>query len=173
MRRPTLNRSLTITGIFSALAICICGTMSVSQGQKIDRNRPSVFIRFGEFLKNTADVKHPSEGARLVLHNNTRWPIYYEKNYDPAVGAGSVIYVIELENGERDVRTRIDVVSKGKVMPGKTLSFLVPRREFPSGSEIYVEFNFSWELTQNETVRGEAVHRAYFLTSDLPVWPQK
>jgi hypothetical protein len=168
VRNGLRNRRLMRNGLFCVLVIC--GTMTLSYGQKIDRKRPSVFISFGEFVKKTADGV---EGARLVLHNNTQWPIYYEKNYDPTVGAGSIIYVTELEDGKRDVMNRVDVVSKGKVMPGRTLSFVVARRNFPTGSAIYVEFNFSWELTEGETVRREAIHRAYFLTSSLPPWPQE
>src|SRR5690348_13459735 len=106
MSRTTVNYSLWLTGIFSALAICFCGTMTVSQGQKIDRKRPSVFISFDSFVKKKAAPGHPSEAARLILHNNTRWPIYYEKNYDPMVGAGSIIHVIEFVDGKRDVVSR-------------------------------------------------------------------
>jgi hypothetical protein len=171
MRRPTLSYRLLLNGLFCALLLA--GGMTASQAQKLNTKRPSVFLSFGEFVKKTADVAYPSEGARLVLHNNTRWPIYYQKNYDPTAGAASIIYIIELEDGKRDVRNRVDVVSTGKLMPGKTLSFVVPRRDFPRGSEIYVEFNFSWELDQGERVRREAVHRAYFLSSDLPSWPQQ
>lgn len=173
MITTTVTCRLTLSVIFSALAICFCGTTTVSQGQKIDRKRPSVFISFDSFVKKKAAPGYSSEAARLILHNNTRWPIYYEKNYDPMAGAGSIIHVIEFVDGKRDVIGRIDVVSQGKLMPGESLSFLVPRREFPNGSQIYVEFNFSWELNEGETVRREVVHRAYFLTSDLPPWPQK
>ncbi len=143
--------------------------MTSSYGQKIDRKRPGVFISFGEFVKTAGGA----EGARLVVHNNTQWPIYYEKNYDPNVGAGSIIYVIELEDGKRDIIPRTDVVSQGKVMPGKTVSFVVARRDFPTSSAIYVEFNFAWELNQGEIVRDEVVHRAYFLTNRLPPWQRK
>jgi len=171
MRRPTLGCRLLLTGLFCAFVLA--GSMTASQAQKIDKKRPSLYITFGEFVKKTADVAYPSEGARLVLHNNTRWPIYYRKDYDPTAGGASIIYIIELEDGKRDVRNHVDVVSTSKLMPGKTLRFVVPRRDFPRGSEIYVEFNFSWELDHGERVRRESVHRAYFLSSNLPPWPQK
>lgn len=157
----------------SLCGLVIHGDKCESYGQKIDRKRPSVFIAFAEFVEIMADGANPSVGAKFVLHNNTRWPIFYDKNYDPTVGAGAVIYTIELEDGKRDFVSRVDVVSKGKIMPGATVSFIVPRGVLTNARQIYVDFNFSWELTQARTVRREAFHQAYFVTSDLPHWPER
>jgi hypothetical protein len=172
MKTITLNRLFIRGGIL--LVLVFSGTVSASRGQKIDPKHPSVYITFGEFVKKTADIVYPSEGARLVLHNNTDWPIYFSKDYDPTAGEASIIYIVEMADGRRDVRKHVDVVMRNnKLMPGKNLSFVVPRTDFPTGSEIYVEFNFSWELAQGEIVRHEAVHRAYFLASCLPAWPKQ
>ena len=83
-----------------------------------------------------------------------------------------MIYTIELETGCRDTRRHLDVVTGGKLLPGKTVSFTVPQEDFPKDSEIFVEFDFSWELVKGERVRNEAVHRAYFFSNDLH-WPQR
>jgi len=146
--------------------------VTVSQGQKVNRKRPSVYLTFQGFVKKTADEAYPSEGARLILHNNTQWPIQYGKWLDPALRDDvAMIYTIELEAGCRDDRMHVDVVTRGELLSGKTVSFVIPRENLPKKSEIYVEFNFSWELSKGERVRHEAVHRAYFLSSDLPPWP--
>ena len=107
-----------------------------------------------------------------MLHNNTRRPIYYgEWSEESLPGDAPVIYIIELIDGCREKRLHSDTVWTRKLMPGKTVSFVVPKEDFPKGSEIYVRFNFSWELKQGDTVRYEAMHRAYFLSSNLPNWP--
>jgi hypothetical protein len=139
--------------------------------QKLNSKRPSVYITFEDFDEKTQGA-HPSQGARLLLHNNTRWPVHYYMHYDPVIAAGQIAYVIELADGQRDERTYSGVILGGKLMPGKTLTLVVPRGNFPKGSQIYVEFNFSWELPGGDAIRNETVHRAYFLSNDLPPWPK-
>lgn len=65
-------------------------------------------------------------------------------------------------------RRHLDVVTGGRLMPGRSVSFTVPREDFPEGSKIYVRFVFSWELDNDHEFPGEAEHRAYFYSSDLP-----
>jgi hypothetical protein len=149
--------------------VTLFGIARISYAQKIDRKRPGIYIAFKEFIAKTPDPAYPSQGARLVLHNNTRWPIYFGTHYDPTVDGQQISYVIELENGCYDPRLYSDVVFKGKLMPGKTLNLVVPRADFPNGSMIYVEFTFSWEVYKGH---NETVHRAYFYSSDLPDWPK-
>jgi len=79
-----------------------------------------------------------------------------------------MIYTIELPTGCRDVRRHVEVVTRGKLLAGKTASFVVRREDFSNGSAIYVGFQFSWETDHGSKVRGEAIHRAYFFASDLP-----
>ncbi len=167
MRRRTPKRRL----LFIAISVFMYGNICDSFGQKIDRKRPSVFIAFSEFVEKQMNGASRSVSAKFVLHNNTRWPIYYDKNYDPIVGAGAVIYTIELEDGKRDSPTRVDVVSKGKVMPGGSISFIVPQTALTNARQMYVDFNFSWEMSQGRTVRREAFHQAYYVISNMPPWP--
>lgn len=84
----------------------------------------------------------PSGCARLILHNNTRWPIYYATAYDPTVEGAAIVYIIELEDGCRDVRNQVDVVVRNNRLPGKTLTFVVPKADFPDKSKIYINFAF-------------------------------
>jgi hypothetical protein len=143
------------------------------QAQKIDKEQPSVYITFAEFVKKVGGVECPSGCARLILHNNTKWPIYYTTAYDPTVEGAAITYMIELKDGSRDIRNRTDqVMRNNRLMPGKTLSFVVPKADFPDESKIYVDFTFSWEVVSVEKNSGDqTVHRAYFRASDLPVWP--
>jgi hypothetical protein len=138
-------------------------------GQRLNAKRPSVYITFKEFIDKTPDPAYPSQGARLLLHNNTRWPIHYVEHYDPTVAGAQISYIIELADGRRDERMYTSVVFGRKLMPGKTLSFVVPRGDLPEGSQIYVTFYFSWEEYRG---RYEPDHRAYFLVSRLPAWPK-
>jgi hypothetical protein len=161
-------RCLTLVSL--SFIVLFSGT-EVAQGQKLNRNLPSVYLTFKEFVPKTMGA-YPSQGARLVLHNNTRWPIYYGEFAEESLpGDAPVIYEIELRDGRREERGHTDTVWTRKLMPGKTISFVVPKEDFPKRSEIYVEFSFSWELNQGRPVRYEATHRAYFLSNKLPVWP--
>lgn len=160
---------LTVASIFGALIMS--GVVNSSQAQKIDKKRPSVYITFQRFVEKTPDPAYPSEGAQFLLHNNTRWPIYVGKDYDPTIGGESVIYIIELPDGGRVTRKRVHGARDDKVMPGATLTFLVPRGDFPKGGKIYVEFFFSWEFVPpQDNIGDQTVHRAYFRASDLPAW---
>ena len=126
-------------------------------------------------MKKTASEAHPSQGARLVLHNNTRWPIRYGEWMEPALpGDVAVIYTTELDTRCLDrISRHLDVVTEGKLLPGKSVNFTVPQEDFPKYSQLFVEFDFSWELSKGERLRDEVVHRAYFLSIDLPRWPER
>ena len=95
------------------------------------------------------------------------------KHYDPTVAGESIIYTIELADGTIDERKYVDVTRDDILMPRKTMSFLVPREDFPKGSKIYVEFAFPWDyVPPQENIGDQTVHRAYFRAADLPPWPQ-
>jgi hypothetical protein len=110
--------------------------------------------------------------VRLFLHNNTRWTIESISVYEPFIEGGQVRYTIELEDGCREKRLYSDVVLGMRLLPGKAISFVVPQEDFPKGSQIYVTFNYSWELSEGIPHGNEAVHRAYFRANDLPEWPK-
>jgi hypothetical protein len=130
-------------------------------------------LTFNQFVKTTLSQAHPSQAARLVLHNNTRWSIRYGEWLERVLpGDVAMIYTVELEDGSAVTSRHLDVVTRGTLLPGKTVSFSVPREAFPTYGQIFVEFDFSWELLNGERVREEAVHRAYFLSIDLPAWPK-
>jgi hypothetical protein len=168
--KRTLPECLILGGV--ACTLILTGSVAASRLQKANKNLLSVYITFQEFLNTTSDPAYPSQGARLQLHNKTRWPIYYTEHYDPTVAGPQISYVIELEDGRRAKRRYVDTVDTGKLMPGRTLSLVVPRGDFPKGSKIYIEFYFSWETKNGERISDEAVHRAYFLSSELPEWPR-
>jgi hypothetical protein len=163
----SLARPLLIA--FSSILIAA----HVTAAQKLNPKRPAVYITFKDFVIKTPDPAYPSQGARLTLHNNTKWPVYYGADYEPTVAGEQIIYIIELADGQRDVRMHVDVVRRGiKLMPGKTLTFMVPRGDFPQGSMIYIEFSFSWDYVSPENNIGDqTVHRAYFRANELPKWP--
>src|SRR5262245_17634662 len=92
------------------------GVTQLANAQKLNRNRPSVYITFKEFLEKTPDPAHPSQGARLEVHNNTRWPIYFTEHYDPTVAGSQISYLIEREDGCPELRRYSDVVMQRKVM---------------------------------------------------------
>jgi len=169
--RLLLPRRLIV--LTSLLCILFVTSPKQYQAQKIATRQPGVYLTFDKFVAQTVG-SNPSQGARLVLHNNTRWPIVYGEWMEPAmVGDVALIYTVELENGCMGGRKHIDVVTGGKLLPGKSVSFTVPREDLVKGSAIFIEFNYSWEMVKGERVRDEVVHRSYFIISDLPRWPEK
>ena len=163
--------------IFTLLLVAVCLSLCAANdalAQKINPKRPAVYVTFQSFIAKTPDPAYPSQGARLSLHNNTRWPIYYGADYAPTVAGEQVIYIIELSDGQRDVRKHTHGSRHIKLASGKSLTFIVPRDDFPQGSKIYVEFSFSWDYVSPENNIGDqTVHRAYFRANDLPKWPLK
>jgi hypothetical protein len=169
LRVPSLCRLLLACGL---LCFILC---EIAQAQKLNRKRPGVYITFKEFVKKTADENNPREGARLVLHNNTKWPIYFSEASEGALpGDVAGPYQAEQEDGRYVWLGRIDVVSEGKVMPGKLVNFTVPLDDFPERGLIYVPFSYSWERRIRWGVlRGEAEHRAKFISGNLPRRPSE
>lgn len=145
------------------------GQVRIGLSQKLNKQRPGVFLSFKEYVK----LNDGTYGARLILHNNTQWSIFFfQLMGQPLEGDIVASYVIEQENGCRDERGATDVVMKTKLAPGKTLRFVVPIEDFQERNDIYVEFHYSWETSfQKELLRNEAVHRAYFPSRNLPSKP--
>jgi hypothetical protein len=171
MRKQTLQRLLALCSISCTFVLAV--SVPTSQAQKLNRNRPGVYITFKEFVKKTADENNPQEGARLVLHNNTRWPIYYHEESERALpGDVAMAYKAQQEDGRYEWLGHIDVVFTSKLMPGKSVSFTVPRENFPERGLIYVTFTYSWEMDGEHFFPGEAEHQAEFVTGELPHWPQ-
>jgi hypothetical protein len=165
MRQLNMHQGLLLSPLLWTMALC--GYVAPCQGQKIDRRMPGVYLTFKEFVNPNQVIREDS--VRLVLHNNTRWPIFYTKHYNPDFPDGdSIAYEIELENGCIDERKYVDVVTTGKLLPGKVTSLMVPREDFQRKSRIYVSFSYSWEVGQYGTLRGEPVHRVYFRANELP-----
>lgn len=149
-----------------ALAILLSGYQSTVHGQRLDKRRPGVYLNFKE-LARTNDGE---EGVRLNLNNNTQWPIVFTRIMESTLKNDiSVSYIIEMPTGCYDERLKTDVVMKTKLMPNKTVSFVVPKEDFQNERRIYVPFSYSWEIgSDDQTHRNEASHRAYFSSRDLP-----
>ncbi|MDT7540602.1 MAG: hypothetical protein QOE33_506 [Acidobacteriota bacterium] len=168
MRKQTLRCRLILFSFSCTLILC----GGHSHAQKIIKSQPSVYLTFQGFVKKTANDAYPSEGARLVLHNNTRWPIYYSEWLERTpTGDVAMIYNIVSEEGCPEQRSHVDVITKGKLRSGGSVSFTVPREDFPKNSKIYVGFNFSWEIVKDAKLPNETRHLVYFYSSALPEWP--
>jgi hypothetical protein len=142
-------------------------SVHVAYSQKIDRKRPVVYLEFEQFIKNTSEPN--TEGVRLTLRNNSIWPIYYSKWLNTVLpGDVAMAYVVQLESGAWAGSRHVDVVTRGRLLPGKSATFIVPTQDLLSQSQIYVEFYFSWELQQGQVLPRETIHRAYISTSDFP-----
>ncbi len=95
----------------------------VVQGQKLRNKLPSVYISFKEYFNDDEG----KEMVRLVLRNNTKWPIILTQPMGPALKGDFLIApIIELATGCRDERLYIDVVRQIKLRSGKSVSFAVP-----------------------------------------------
>ena len=165
MKHPNIRQGVFFFHLL--LAITLCGLSCQARAQKIDRLKPGIYLTFKALVKPRRNVRQDS--ISLVLHNNTRWPIYYIRHYDPSFpDVDSIAYVIELKNGCIDARKYVDVVTTSRLLPGKVTTLMVPREDFQKNSQIYIEFYYSWEAGRYGTLRYETEHRAYFGSYDLP-----
>lgn len=166
MRR---NNHITVLALSQIIMFVFFIIVPVTHGQKINSTKPGVYLSFKEYTENTPSAENDSVGVRLILHNNTRWTIFYTRLMQSSLPKDvPVSYIIELTTGCRVERFTTDVIMTSKIMPGKTVSFVVPKSEFSVGSKVYVEFFYSWEPRLKKTHQIEAVHRAYFASSHLP-----
>src|SRR5262245_55048925 len=94
-----------------------------------DRTKPTVYLEFKEYVyKQAPDHKPPIvEGARVRLHNNTAWPLYYHITYRKSLpGDIPVVYIVEQRNGcykSSSVITDTGMVKN--IKPGEVISFVV------------------------------------------------
>ena len=68
---------LLTTATRRVCALTLFASVGTYQGQKINQERPGVYLTYQGFVKKTASEAGPSDGPRLLLHNNTRWAIHY------------------------------------------------------------------------------------------------
>lgn len=140
-----------------------------ASAQIIDKRKAGVYLEFKDLIHNDSKKKDEVVGVRLVFRNNTRWPVFYVKLSESSLAPDvPMSYIIEKDNGCREERLKIDVIFRSKLMPGKSVSFKVPKEDFISGHKIYVAFAFSWEKPLGKEIHpDESTHRAYFSTFDL------
>src|ERR1700754_3966555 len=109
MRRHALW--LRVAPAAACCALLLSAAAAPCRAQKLKRNRPGVYITFKEFVKKTADENDPTAGARLVLHNNTRWPVYFKEASEHALpGDVAGPYEAVEKDGRYVWLGRIDVV---------------------------------------------------------------
>lgn len=149
-----------------ALVCLLLSSNEIVWGQTLNKKLPSVYLSFNGYLNDSKGMGM----ARMALHNNTKWPIILTRRMGSVLdGNVPLAYTIELATGCYDPLLAVDVISRIKLMPGKTINFIVPINEFSQGSKIYVEFAFSWEKQEEEYSNlYEPIHRVYFYVRDLP-----
>lgn len=161
-----LHRFASLLLICLVLCFLVISSNEVVQCQTLNKKLPSVYLSFKEYLNDGEG----DEMVRMILRNNTKWPIIVTRLTGSALkGDIPLAYIIELATGCREERLTIDVIMRVKLMPGKAVSFAVPSDDFSQGSKIYVEFAYSWEKQEyGKPYLNEPVHRAYFSALDLP-----
>jgi len=138
-----------------------------SQG-RLNASKPTVYLSFQQRIFPTTEGK---EELQLSLHNNTRWNIIYYLAPEIA-RPGTVPVVYKVEDDKRSqvfINLTGDVVFQEKLAPGKSISFVVAREHLNHGYQVYVEFNYEWEIRDHiSPYSSEPNHRVYFGWYDMP-----
>ena len=161
--------SVTIIVMISLVLVLAFEPIGYASAQIIDKRKAGIYLEFKELIHKDSKKKDEVDGVRLVFRNNTRWPVFYVKLTEPSLAPDvPMSYIIEKGNGCREERLKIDVILISKLMPGKSVSFAIPKEDFTPEHKIYIEFAYSWEKPlKKELHPDEATHRAYFSTFDL------
>ena len=154
---------------------------SKANGQ-VKFDRPTVFIEY---------VCGNRQKARLRLVNNTIWAItvlsdqYYPFGGTVRVSSNAEYHTLP-EDKEVSLFLHVDrfalpweQVAVPKVLPpdsgvsnwiasGHSTLFSVPTEYLTDKLEVYVDFNYEWELRKNNTLVGGPEHRVIFRGIDLP-----
>jgi hypothetical protein len=172
-----IQRTLSIAFLFLSLHLIVLSQLPTTQN--------------GEALTLTTECETPKE-FQLRLRNHTDWPVAVETfsfYYNPLkyktlklttgvqVSAmpndkeiTSLFYYVEKEvapvKGKRIIEVQnfaTDSYSISWIAPNDSIMFRVAKRFLPENAELYVNFNYDWELDGKNHFPIEGnVHRVYY-----------
>lgn len=134
-------------------------------------NKPTVYITFKGVVSEAKGTGPNEQRFRLELHNNTKWTLSCYLVPQPiSPGDSAVMYQATAVDGARVIhRSTSDVLIPKPIESGKSVSFSVPSEHLAKGYQIFVEFNYEWEIRDDISPYGlEPSHRVYFSNSGLP-----
>jgi hypothetical protein len=168
----------------SKLLLCgllICGVFIPSTAQRrtsnarrsdgrLSKQYPSVYIT----LERRAKIKSPENGAPeerawLLLHNNTRWAIWFNAHgwTTKEYGDGGLFYDIEnVQTHENKIGNRCHACSLIPLGAGRSFLFSIPAADLEKDSRVRINFWWAWQ-DQNGVAGGREFESwVYFYTPD-------
>jgi hypothetical protein len=138
----------------------------------VDAAKPGVYITFESLGKRVPlRAGETDEGWFLKIHNNTRWSLKFVAlgELPKQNGDADLVYdVVEDPQGypPSPIPTGnwFDVVSSETLLPGKVLSFSVPKANLGEGLGLKIRFQYEWDAGRV----GEPEHSILFYHSQLP-----
>src|SRR5262245_53023368 len=107
---------------------------------RLVQNKPTVYLEFRDAEPTSSTEQNKTQKIQLLLHNNTRWPIYYYMYTSGSERRGVImLYSVEVEEekGKRvyEVRGGHTLIAQ-KLPSGKSISFAVLREHLTQGNRI-------------------------------------
>lgn len=169
--------------------LAVCGTAfsqanRPSTNARINPAKPTIYIGVECQNKNT---------IQLRLHNNTQWAIAvstFSFYFDPhkivtiKLSNGqtafplpndkeisSLYYFVEKANARQDIKVPqidySDSFNQSWIASKESILFSVPREYLQEGLQIYIPFNYEWELNDQGIIHNQPVHKTFFRGVEL------
>jgi hypothetical protein len=166
--------------VLSAMAsTAFTQTGDSSKGARLDKDRPTIYLKVECQTNNR---------VRLRLYNNTRWAVSIP-TFSLYVNPKKVV-TIKLINGktafalpnDREIssihyyvekdgdKEKIDVprlnysdsFNPSWIAPNNSIFFTVSKEHLREGLQIYVPFNYEWEINSQGIIYNEPRHKVFF-----------
>lgn len=175
------NNNVKICLVVTSVLILVCGCIAQNTATdnefRLNSKRPSAYITFERFGERAEEWDGKRDGVFLRFHNNTRWDLTLATLGCKSIDEECLVFYEVLRNDTTDPAKKCDVPfgrqrhkSTIKLIPsGKSVLFSVPKDHLLDSRYITIEFGYGWEKF-GDTGGGtlEIIHRATFLSSDLP-----
>lgn len=166
-----------------------------SKSSRFDKEKPTIYIKVE--CQNRATV-------RLRLYNNTRWAVAiptFSQYVNPKKVAtiklingetalalpndrdiSSIYYYVEKDGAQENIDVPklnySDSFTPSWIPSDDSIFFTVPKEHLKKGLQIYVSFNYEWEINRQGIIHNEPQHRVFFrgvtlLNSDEPATCQQ
>jgi len=156
---------------------------NIQKSQKINRDKPSVYVTFENYDKNTWE--RTGETYNIVwlrLHNNFKGDIsfcYYDVSVS-ATGKTGVFWEVEKKPDNTDLSSRnnedvptgfrrFDFCNTYKLKSGSSFLFGVIEGHLSKENRIKIQFFYPWEDAYESITGREPQHYVYYYGNELPL----
>ena len=179
-----MKKATLIFLLFSAVSVFSQnGDVTLKADGQAKSNRPTVYLEY---------VCQDNKKIHLRMFNNTVWTIavnsdelYYKTGKSVTLANGKEYYALPndkeislqyrvdkfalpTENVKIPKISYLDSASTNWIASGDSVLFSVPSQYLKENLQIFVRFNYEWEVTKNGSIVSGPEHRVSFRGIDIP-----